>query len=65
MSGYLIKNKGVSVQVMRPGEPDACFESATVPEAFDWVDADKASAIGGPLIKCVNCRPEDCPCLAQ
>lgn len=61
MNGYLIKNNGTSVQVMRPGEPQASFETATVPAAMDWMDADKLR--GGTPIRCPGCVPADCPCV--
>lgn len=38
--GYLIRNKGTSVEVVRPGEELPFGYCNTVPEAFALVDAD-------------------------
>lgn len=64
-AGYLIRNLGTSVQVMRPGEKDPAFIVPTVPEALKLVEIDKAQGIGGPWIRCPDCTDEQCECLVN
>lgn len=63
--GYLIRNLGTSVEVIRPGEKDPAFTVPTVPEALKRVDIDKGECIGGPWIRCPGCDDEQCECLVN
>lgn len=63
--GYLIRNLGSSVHVIRPGEKDPAYIVPTVPEAIAIADIDRANGIGGPWIRCPGCKDEQCECLVN
>lgn len=68
MSGYMVRNTpgdvGKTMHVFRPGEKHPSFMVATVAEAMELIEVDRAQSIQPlPLNRCAGCVKEDCPCL--
>lgn len=64
MTGYAIKNTANAVDrfhVYRPGESAPAFMVPSIDEAFSLIELDRAQP--APLIRCVGCVEEVCPCL--
>jgi hypothetical protein len=66
MNGYVIKYAPAAADrfhVYRPGEDAPAFMVPTEAEAQELIRIDRAQP--APLIRCVGCAEEVCPCLPQ